>query len=267
MVVDNASLPQEVAALKALIAGRPNAQLLEFDKNLGLSAALNAGAALAPDADFFLLMDQDSEPQHCAIESLLQGFLRLERQGVAVGCVGPRLVDDTTGLQHGFHCVDGWRWVRRFPESGDSPVACSNLNGSGTLVRRSLYDALGGLDEDFFIDHIDTDWAFRVSASGYGLFGIPEAAFTHRMGDSSLRFWLFGWRVWPQRSALRHYYLFRNALRLLRRPYVPSVWKGWAVVKLLLTFAVHMVVDPQRVAQARAMFRGVRDGLAPVPKN
>lgn len=265
VVVDNASSAEQVLALKALVASRANSRLLECSSNLGLSAALNAGAALAGEMDpaiaFYLLMDQDSEPADDAIDLLVQGFLHLEQQGVRVGCVGPRLVDDITGLQHGFHSMEGWRWVRRYPLVGDKPVVCANLNGSGTLMRRSLFESLGKLDEGFFIDHIDTDWAFRVSAAGYGLFGLPEAVFAHRMGDSSFRFWLFGWKVWPQRSPLRHYYLFRNAVRLLRRGYVPGVWKAWAVVKLALTLVVHLLFDSQRFAQARQMLRGLRDGV------
>jgi rhamnosyltransferase len=267
VIVDNASAPQELVPLRALAASRANSHLLECASNLGLAAALNAGARLAsnanPSIEFYLLMDQDSEPAGDAVKRLLENFLHLEKQGSAVGSVGPRLVDDRTGLQHGFHCIDGWRWVRRYPQAGEPPIACANMNGSGTLVRRSLYEALGGLEEAFFIDHIDTDWAFRVIAAGYGLYGIPEAVFSHRMGESSLRFWLFGWKVWPQRSPLRHYYLFRNAIRLFARPYVPMVWKCWAVVKLVLTFTVHLIVDPHRFAQARAMFRGTKDGLKP----
>lgn len=265
VVVDNASLPEEVAELSALVASRDNTQLLACERNLGLAAALNAGAALAaqvdPAIEFYLLMDQDSEPGRDSITLLLQRFLYLEQKGLAVGCVGPRLVDDITGLQHGFHCMEGLRWVRRYPEIGDRPLTCANMNGSGTLVRRSLFEVLGGLDEDFFIDHIDTDWAFRVIAAGYDLFAVPEAVFLHRMGESSFRFWLFGWRIWPQRSPIRHYFLFRNAIRLLRRAYVPKVWKGWAVIKLAMTFVVHLLFDSQRREQVRHMYRGVSDGF------
>ncbi len=265
VIVDNASLPSEVSQLRDLVNSRANTQLLPCSANLGLAAALNAGAELAGSTElaptFYLLMDQDSEPHADAIELLLEGLLRLENQGVAVGCVGPRLVDETTGLQHGFHCMQGLRWIRKYPKSGDGPVACANINGSGTLVRRSLFEALGGLDGAFFIDHIDTDWAFRVTAAGYGLFGIPSAVFAHRMGDSSFKFWLFGWKVWPQRSPLRHFYLFRNAVRLLQKPYVPGVWKFWAVIKLGITLLVHMLFDSKRFAQARSMLRGIKQGF------
>lgn len=266
VIVDNASSPEELVQLRALSESRENTRFLECARNVGLSAALNLGTVFAsetnPNIEFYLLLDQDSEPASDAIGSLMHGFLQLQQQGISVGCVGPRLVDDITKLEHGFHCVHGWRWVRKHPQAGDNPVACANLNGSGTLVKRSLYEALGGLEEALFVDHIDTEWSFRVAAAGYRLYGLPNAVFSHRMGAGSLKFWLLGWKVWPHRSALRHYYLFRNAVRLLRRPYVPTVWKFWAVIKLALTFTIHLIFDPQRFGQANAMFRGVRDGFS-----
>jgi rhamnosyltransferase len=85
------------------------------------------------------------------------------------------------------------------------------------------------------------------------------------MGERSLRFWLFGWRLWPARSANRHFYLFRNAVWLMRRDEVPRVWKFWAVIKLALTSLVHGVFDPDRRAQLAAMARGVREGMNAPP--
>jgi hypothetical protein len=48
---------------------------------------------------------------------------------------------------------------------------------------------------------------------------------------------------------------------------VPWVWKGWAMVKLTLTFGLYLVLDPERGQQARNMWRGLRDGLRPWDRN
>jgi len=137
----------------------------------------------------------------------------------------------------------------------------ANLNGSGTLVPFEVFHKVGGLSSDLFIDHVDTDWAFRVAAAGYALYGIPWARFRHRMGVRGIRFWFFGWRLWPYRSPARHFYLFRNTVRLLRADGVPAVWKAWAPVKLVATMLVHLLFDPARWAQLRAMLRGLREGF------
>ena len=265
VLVDNQSGAAEVANLQALAARRADTHLILNPSNAGLASALNQGvryvAATDTSREFVLLMDQDSEPHPGSIGQLLESMLRLEEAGESVGCVGPRLVDNATGLQHGFHCMGRWRWFRRFPKQGSSePISCANLNGSGTMVRTKLFLDLGGLDESLFIDHVDTEWAFRVLAAGHALFGIPQATFNHGMGERGLRFWWFGWRVWPQRAPMRHYYLFRNTVSLWARDYVPRVWKAWSAAKLALTMMINGVFGPRRIAQMQSMLRGVLDG-------
>lgn len=264
IVVDNASSEQVRQSLRRLREEINNLHVLENSVNTGLAAALNQGAEygckLNPQACWCLLLDQDSEPQSGSLEALFESFAMLEERGERVGCVGPLLVDTKTGLNHGFHQASKWHWRREYPAVGSEPVLCTNLNGSGTLVPVELLMGLGGLDESLFIDHVDTDWSFRVLASGYSLWGVPNAIFHHRMGDDSLRYWLLGWRIWPSRSPLRHRYLFRNALWLMRRPYVLPVWKFWAGVKLILTGIVHGVFDHRRAAQVKAMWQGLREG-------
>lgn len=266
VIVDNASEEVLLNAVQQLCESRPNTTLLRNNSNAGLAAAINRGAAYItqqlPEIAYLLLLDQDSVPETGAIEDLLEAFTSLRNQNPSVACVGPRLVDASTGLQHGFHRIHNLCWTRQFPSENDpTPVSCTNLNGSGTLTSLALFNSLKGLDERLFIDHVDTEWSFRVLSHGLKLYGIPWAAFEHSMGERGLRFWMFGWRVWPQRSPFRHYYLFRNALWLMRRRYVPITWKFWAAVKLTVTTLLHGVFDPGRYSQFRCMLKGLRDGV------
>lgn len=266
ILVDNTACAEVYQTLKDMAIAIPHTHLIENATNRGLAAALNQGVKsarqLLPTARWCLLLDQDSEPQPGSITTLFQALENLSRHGENVGGVGPALIDATTGLPHGFHQARKWRWRRIYPlPASTNPVSCTNLNGSGTLVSIDLFNEVGGMDESMFIDHVDTEWAFRLLSRGYSLWGIPNAVFLHRMGQSSLRYWLFGWKVWPHRSAQRHYYLFRNALWLMRRNYVSLVWKFWATVKLLLTLVVHLVLDPNRREQINYMMSGLRDGL------
>ncbi|WP_295453989.1 glycosyltransferase [uncultured Thiodictyon sp.] len=272
IIVDNGSAPDALEHIQALAARTPNTRILRNAQNLGLAAAINLGVRAVREyhsrARLVLLLDQDSEPHPGSIQTLLDGFDAIARQGQRVGGVGPCLLDTATDLSHGFHHAAGWRWKRSYPPPGASEaVPCTSLNGSGTLVPIDLFLKLGGLDEALFIDHVDTEWSFRVLAAGYGLWGIPAAVFTHRMGQSSIRFWMLGWRLWPSRPPRRHYFLFRNAILLMRRPYVPRVWRFWAVVKLVLTAIVHGLFDPERRAQWQQMWKGLREGLhsSPMP--
>lgn len=266
IIVDNNSGDETRARINSLVKDMPQTFFLPQLSNLGLAAGLDVGVRslsdIAPDRELILLLDQDSEPRPGAIARLCGALIELERSGKNPGAVGPQLQDVDTGLYHGFHQMTRWRWRRVFPEPPQQqPISIANLNGSGTLMRRAVYERLGGLDSELFIDHVDTEWAFRLLVNGYTLWGIPDAVFLHRMGQRGLRFWMLGWRVWPARSPARHRYLYRNALWLIQRPYVPQVWKFWAVIKLLLTALMHGLADPHRLAQLAAMWQGVREGM------
>lgn len=265
VVVDNASSPTVIHEIRRVVRSFENSVLVENESNVGLPAAINIGvrhvSKTTTDRVFFLFLDQDSEPVGDSVVVLHDAYLELERDGLNPGCVGPRLIDATTGLEHGFHHRRGAHRGRVRPaRCSSTPVSCSTLNCSGTFTSKSLYEKLGGYEDAFFMDHLDTEWSFRVSAAGYGLYGIPGALFMHRMGERSLKFWLLGWKIWPYRSPGRHYYLFRNATLLIRRGYVPRNWKFLAVVKLVATMLVHAAFDAERTEQLHQMARGIRAG-------
>ncbi|MBN7822250.1 glycosyltransferase [Bowmanella yangjiangensis] len=263
LVVDNGTSDDEWALIEPAIANLPGVEVMRLGANLGLAAAQNRGMeylAGRGDCTHVLLLDQDSEPLQGSASALADAHSALVARGYPVGAVGPTLRDPVSGVQHGFHQVVGWRWARVNPVDG-APVPCECLNGSGTFMALELALSLAGMDEGLFIDHVDTEWSFRLLASGHRLYGVPEASFLHRMGDRTTRLWLFGWRVWPVRSPSRHRYLFRNAVLLLGRSYVPPIWKAWAVVKLGLTVVVFALAGPQRLAQLGNMVAGVRDGV------
>lgn len=263
VVVDNGS--QNVVDVKTLLSAIPGVTFRALEENVGLAAGLNhameLAAAIAPPPRFVLLMDQDSVPLPGSVETLAHTFNFLVERGERVGCVGPRLIDVATGLTHGFHQISGWRWTRMYPEPTDAPVRCHNLNGSGTFMPLELMQRMGGLDAKMFIDHVDTEWAFRVQHAGLSLWGVPAASFEHEMGLASRRYWFFGWRLWPIRTPNRHRFLFRNAVDLMSRDYVPRLWKIWAIAKLGLTFFVTLLLGPQRSAQVGAMLAGMQIGL------
>ena len=263
VLVDNGSPEPLLAELESLLADVANWEILRLGKNLGLAEATNIGArhiGAARKARLLLILDQDSEPCPNSITQLVKAFDSLLAAGLPVGAVGPALLDPITRRHHGFHVINGLRWWRIDPPGGP-PVRCDGLNGSGTLVDLALFEQLGGLEVALFIDHVDTEWSFRMAANGRQMYGVPAAQFIHRMGDSSRRLWLGKWTVWPIRSPLRHRYLFRNAMILLRRPYVPWVWKMWVAPKLCLTTFVFALTGPKRFDQITAMCSGVLDGV------
>ena len=266
VIVDNASGDEALIKIRQLATTRERIHILSNSSNVGLAAAINTGVFEAqkiwPGAKYILLLDQDSIPEPSAIERLLNTYKKISIQENSHGCVGPNLLDQDTGAQHGFHYTDGWRWLRLYADSNTNEIIkCSNLNGSGTLLPINFFIEMKGLDETLFIDHVDTDWSFRVLAAGGFLYGVADAVFKHRMGEAGKRLWFMNNRVWPQRTATRHYYLYRNAVFLMGRDYVPAVWKAWATLKLTITIPITLIIGPKRLVQLKSIIRGLKDGI------
>jgi hypothetical protein len=55
------------------------------------------------------------------------------------------------------------------------------------MVRRQAVDAVGLLDEDYFMYAEEMDWCFRLRSAGWSIYYLPEATTIHALGASSRR--------------------------------------------------------------------------------
>lgn len=129
------------------------------------------------------------------------------------------------------------------------------------LVRCSVFEQVGMLDERLFIDYVDTEWCLRCAALGIAVRVNPSAVMTHSIGDKSIR--LAGFRV-PVHSPLRRYYRVRNAFHLLRMNHVPALMALREVVFGLIHQLILIAVERKRWDYLAFYFRAVRDGLTGV---
>lgn len=259
VVIDNGSSPETVQLLRALKA-RLDIDLIEFAQNRGIAAAHNAGIQLAKQRrdDYVLLLDHDSCLAPGCVAALLHAHQHLRAAGVRLAAVGPQYRDETSGMPAPFLRYTRWRSIKVYPRNALDMVEASVLISSGSLIAIDTLDALGGMDESLFVDGVDWDWCFRARASGYHLVGVGGACMTHSLGDSGIR--ILRWVI-PLHSPVRHYYAYRNAILLCQRATVPRSWKIHFTARLLIRFAIYMVLAPQRLQRARYIQRGVVDGL------
>lgn len=210
-----------------------------------------------------LLSDQDSVPAADMVARLLDACASLQREGVAVGCVCPRYFDETTGQSFRFQ-VQRPRELFYRSVAADPALPWQEIVttiSSGTLVPVATLQAVGGMREDFFIDHVDTEWCLRARDRGYRNFGVARARLAHRLGDASFPVWYFGWQAYSTYSPVRLYYRFRNFVLLSRLPHVPLRWWLRAAWYWLGNLYAHCLFAPGRLANAKAIARGIVDGI------
>lgn len=260
VVVDNGS-EQKTREFLSALRRQSTFELIEFDQNRGIASAHNAGIRYAKDQayGYVLLLDHDSLPAPGCVSELLKAHRTLVGTGLAVAAVGPRYLDETSGVPAPFLRYTRWNSLKIYPASVDEVLETSVLISSGSLISTRIIDVIGLMDESLFIDGVDWDWCFRASSLGYRLYGVAAASMTHSLGDSGIR--LFKWKI-PLHSPLRHYYAYRNTILLCKRRTVPFSWKLHFSIRLVARFVIYMVLSPHRLKRCRYILRGLMDGLA-----
>lgn len=185
IVVDNGS--DDPAALEFL-AERQTAgqiQVLRDDSPFNFSALNNNAVHKLAKGEFVLLMNNDIE--------IIQPEWLSEMVGVAlepgVGCVGSMLWYPNGRIQHAgviMVCGVAGHAHKNMPKGssgyfGRAAIAQDYLGVTGAclLVRRSIYDEVGGLDEGIAVAFNDVDFCLRVHAAGYRNVWTPFAELVH----------------------------------------------------------------------------------------
>jgi GT2 family glycosyltransferase len=164
--------------------------------NLGYSAGANLGAQRA-NGDWLLLLNPDVVTEPDCVELLLAAAD--ERTGIVGAQV--LLPDGRVNAGDNPLHVTGISWSGRYLESAEDgrPRSVAVASGAALLVRRSAWDAVGGLSEPFFLYHDDVDLAWRVRLAGWDVRFQPRARVRHEYAfdkGAEKWFWLERNRAW-----------------------------------------------------------------------
>jgi N-acetylglucosaminyl-diphospho-decaprenol L-rhamnosyltransferase len=89
--------------------------------------------------------------------------------------------------------------------------------GGCMIVRREALDAVGPMDERFFLYFEDTDWCYRMQQHGWEVWYVPDSVMIHRWERSSARSVLSRPFVNHLLSMLRYYEKWNALFRFMRR--------------------------------------------------
>jgi N-acetylglucosaminyl-diphospho-decaprenol L-rhamnosyltransferase len=244
VVVDNASSDGSAAGLDP---GSLPLHVITNPTNRGFAAACNQGARGGP-SPYVLFLNPDTRLEADSLAAPLT-FLESDA-GADVGICGIQLVDDQGGVA---------RTCARFPAPGQLVAASAGVDrlfpgtfpgfvmrewdhqdsrrvdhviGAFYLVRRELFESLGGFDERYFVYLEDLDFSLRARRAGWHSYYLATARAFHRGGGTS-----------DQVRAERLVYLLRSRLQYARRHFSRAA----ALAVELATLVVEPVV---RVAAA-----------------
>ena len=178
VLVDNGSTDGSAELVQARY---PTVSVRALGRNIGFAAGNNAGA-LGAEARYLVFLNNDTRVQ----PGWLQALVAAAEADATVGLATSKIVyADGSGLVDSagdgyLRCGGAFKiWhgqpAATAPMGGDVFGAC----GAAFLIRRDLFEALGGFDEDFFVVYEDVDLSFRAQLLGARCRYVPDAVVEH----------------------------------------------------------------------------------------
>lgn len=160
----------------------PEARLVLSPVNLGFAGGCNR-AARAARGQYLALLNDDAEVQSGWLEALLETASAYPK----VGAVGSRIVLADGSLQEAGSVV--WSDASTIGVGRDLPPGSTDYtyvrevdycSAASLLVRKDLWDEIGGMDEDFHPAYgEDVDLAFEIKRRGYRVLYEPRSCIRH----------------------------------------------------------------------------------------
>lgn len=200
IVVDNASRDNSVAMVRKTF---PWVHVIANEENVGFARANNQALRVAK-GKYILLINPDSIVQEDTFRVMIQ-YLDAHPE---VGLAGCKVLNPDGTFQLPCRRSFPTPWVAftkmfglsaLFPSSRlfgqynltylspDETYPVDAVSGSFMMVRREVYEKIGGLDESYFMYGEDLDWCYRVRQAGYTVAYVHETSVIHFKGESTRR--------------------------------------------------------------------------------
>ena len=200
IVVDNASADDSCAMMQRLF---PEVLLIQNTENIGFTKGNNIGVAQA-QGEFICILNPDT----VVAEDTFTKLLAFALNQAQLGMVGCQLIDGSgqflpeskrgiptpwvaltkiTGL---YKLFPSWSSCTKYYAQHLLPNQTGQVEilvGAFILMRKAVYDEVGGFDEGCFMYADDIDLSYSVLQKGYSNRYFGETTVIHYKGESTLR--------------------------------------------------------------------------------
>lgn len=190
LIVDNNSTNGSLEHIQKKFEGL---RILKLDQNHGFSVGNNRGIE-ASEGEFIFILNFDVKLHPSATEELVKVIqtdgkiiavapkMLLYRDPEIIDCIGNLLTPAGDAFNMGIGQID----IGQYDVSERVFGACFGA----ALVRKSGFkeDAVGALEERFFMYYEDVDWNYRANALGYKIVTAPKAVVYHHHSAATKKF-------------------------------------------------------------------------------
>ena len=201
IVVDNNSFDGSVEYLKAKFPDQPTLKFISNTTNVGFAKANNIGVKDSA-GKYVLILNPDTVLQEDTLEKCISFY----ENGKDMGALTCKLLLPNGRLDLACRrsfptpSVALYRMLglsKLFPGSKtfgkynltyldeDKTYEVDAIVGAFMLIKRDIYDKVGGFDEDYFMYGEDLDLCYRIKKAGYKIFYFSDTSIIHYKGEST----------------------------------------------------------------------------------
>jgi GT2 family glycosyltransferase len=249
IVIDNQSVDDSVQMVEERF---PEVHLIANQKNTGFAVANNQGMEIA-SGEYMLLLNPDTVVSEDTFEKVID-FMD---DNPEAGGLGVKMIDGTGSFlpesKRAFPTpsVAFWKafgFSALFPKSRifgryhlgflseDEVHEVDVLSGAFMLLRKSVIDKIGGLDESFFMYGEDIDLSYRIVQAGYKNYYFPDTRIIHYKGEST------------KKGSLNYVRMFYAAMKIFAKKHFKGT-SAWALI-LLINVAIYFRAGLALVSRA-----------------
>lgn len=198
IVVDNAS---KDGSIKMVRTRFPFVQVIKNTRNVGFAKANNQGIKKA-SGQFILLLNSDTKVFPTTLKNIISPFFHLKHLAVtggkllnADGSIQPSAGFSPTLLRVVLWMLflDDIPWIQRLirpyhitdTSLYQKDTLVDWVSGACFCIRRDVIDAVGPLDERFFMYGEEVEWCYRIRKAGYRVLFTSSSPLYHYKGGSS----------------------------------------------------------------------------------
>ena len=163
---------------------------IQSEKNLGFGKANNLGAEYAI-GKYLLFLNPDTIVLENAITILYEQISKDSTIGICGGNLLSNEMDET----HSYYMIPPGIWneiIILFKLDSLNPqynhtqeiIDVEYITGADLMIRKDLFNEIGGFDKDFFMYFEETYLCYRIRLLGYRVVNIPQSHIIHLEGKS-----------------------------------------------------------------------------------
>jgi len=191
-VIDNGSTDGTSGVLRAAFR---EIHYKKMEQNVGFARGVNLAAGVATGT-FLLLLNSDARLAPDALRLAVEWM----RADPGCGVAGAQLLHGDGSKQNsianfpslGTELLNKFLlrtlWPKRFPgkeQEYPEPMEVESVVGAFFLVRREVWEKLGGMDERFFFFLEETDFCLRARQAGFATVHLPQVRVWHGQGQTA----------------------------------------------------------------------------------